>query len=186
MARMTAVPVYAGVIVRELDVSVTWYTRALGCRLAEEGAGWALLSFGNGSAFELFSGDPDRPGLTFPSYGAFGDQAGPSVMPGFAVEEPEELALGLSVARRLPDWVVVVAPDGLRIVLSERDGDGASGLVGFRFSSPEPEAQRAFLGRVTVDATVDEGGVGAVPLVAGDRDDELTDPDGTRIALVSR
>jgi catechol 2,3-dioxygenase-like lactoylglutathione lyase family enzyme len=180
---MTAVPVYAGVVVSDLDQSIAWYEGLLDCKEIDRGQGWVLLGFANGSVIELFEGDPARPGATFPSYGSL---EGSPVLPGYAVDDPEALSGGLKVARQLPEWVVVVAPDGLRIVLSVRDGDGRSGLVGFRYLSPEPDAQRAFFGSIDVTDEVEAGPLAAVPVIAADRDAEMADPDGTRITLVRR
>lgn len=179
---MTAIPVYAGVVVSNLEQALVWYERVLDCHLAERGIGWVMLRFDNGSVIELFEGDPAQPERTFPSYGS---HRGPSVMPGYAIEDPEFTAANLPVARQLPDWVVVVAPDGLRIVLSSREGDGHAGIIGFRFSSPDPDVQQAFLDQIEIKDPVLEGTVGAVPLVAAERDGEVADPDGNRFLLVT-
>jgi catechol 2,3-dioxygenase-like lactoylglutathione lyase family enzyme len=174
------VAVYAGLIVRDLDVSCDWYRRTLGCRPEEDGPGWASLRFADGSTIELFAGDPDDPASTFPSYR--GD-TGPPVMPGYSYDDPEESAAGLVIQRRLPEWIVVRAPDGLRLVLTSREGTG-SGIAGFRFVSPEPNEQRAYLSLMGVEDPVEAGDdVRVIPVVHGPRDDVVLDPDGTAIEI---
>lgn len=176
------VPVYAGIVVSDMTASTAWYEKALACAVEDGGERWTCLRFPDQSCIELFTGDPARPGDTFPSYAG---AAGPPVMPGYAVEDPELAVEGLAVARSLPDWHVVVAPDGLRVVLTVRDGDGLSRFVGFRFTSPMADAQRGFLSSLGVLDEVIEGTAQAVvPLVAADREQLLTDPDGTMIQLV--
>jgi catechol 2,3-dioxygenase-like lactoylglutathione lyase family enzyme len=175
---------WAGIIVRDLEASVTWYVETTGGTVEEHTDRWAVLRFEDGSSIELQAGDPAAPGLTFPSYG---HDSGPPVMPGFAVEDAEEVADGLEVARALPGWIVVVAPDGLRIVLAERECGPGRGLVGFAFESGQPEALRAFLEGLGVDAAVDgEQAVGVVPVVAvpGAAHAQVTDPEGNRLRLV--
>lgn len=180
---MSAVPVWAGVIVADLGTSTAWYATELGCVPDEVGDGWQALRFRDGSVIELYAGDRGRPSLIFPSYGA---EREPPVMTGFAVEEPASVAADLRVARSLPGWIVVVAPDGLRVVLTDRDGDGASGLVGFRYTSPKPAPQRQFFDRLGVMADVAEGDRGAVPVVAGSRDARVFDPDGGAVDIAGR
>lgn len=178
---MSAAAVWAGVIVRDLAASAEWYRRTLGCRVREKGEGWVSLSFPDGSGVELHAGDPMRPGLVFPSYGADG---GPPVMPGYSVEDPDVRATGLTVVRSLPAWIVVVAPDGLRVVLTDRERQPGRGLVGFRYTSPAAAEQRAFLGAIgAADEVEQAAAVRVVPIVAADRDSEITDPDGTAIDL---
>jgi len=177
------VPVYAGIVVSDVAASAAWYEQALSCRTDEQGDGWSCLVFPDHSTIELFAGDPARAGETFPSYGG---ADGPPVMPGYAVDDPEEVVDGLRVSRSLPDWYVVVAPDGLRVVVTLRDTGAAPGLAGFRFLSPVPEPQRRFLAGLGVADDVASGAAPAVvPLIAGDRSARLTDPDGTPIELVA-
>jgi catechol 2,3-dioxygenase-like lactoylglutathione lyase family enzyme len=175
---------WAGIIVAELDRSLVWYTTNLACSVAEREPSWAKLGFANGSVIELFQGDRDDVATTFPSYG--GDP-GPPVMPGYAVDAPEELAEQhcLEVARALPGWVVVVAPDQLRLVLISSEVGRGRGLVDFRFVSTAGRAQHEFLTRLAIDGPeVVDGDVAVVPVVRGLRDAELTDPDGTTIMVV--
>jgi catechol 2,3-dioxygenase-like lactoylglutathione lyase family enzyme len=182
---VSAPAVWAGVIVRDLDASVAWYAETTGAAVEERADRWAALRFEHGSAIELQAGDPSAPGRTFPSYGS---DAGPPVMPGFAVEDADEAALGLEVARALPGWVVVVAPGGLRVVLAERECAPGHGLVGFAFGSEQPEALRGFFEGLGIDAVVDRAPALAVaPVVAvpGVADGEVVDPDGNRLRLVS-
>lgn len=178
---MTAA-VWAGIIVADLALSAAWYTDVLGTAMSDAGDGWVAFALDGGGVIELYGGDRDRPGLIFPSYGA---DRGPPVMPGFCVADPVEAADGLEVMRTLPDWVVVAAPDGLRLVLTDRDCEPRRGLVGFQFASPEPAALRGFLARVGLPADVDHGRRHAVvPVIAADRDEDLADPDGTPVRLV--
>ncbi|HUH07673.1 MAG TPA: VOC family protein [Egibacteraceae bacterium] len=179
---MTPIPAYAGIVVSDLDASAAWYSETLGCRLSDEGARWTSLAFADGSIIELFEGDRRRPGSTFPSYGA---DPGPAVLPGYAVEDPGEAAAGLTVARRLPDWLVVIAPDGLRVVLAARESDGASGLVGFDYCSEDPAALESFLTDLGVPASVDKGQAEVVIRVRGPEGAQLGDPDGTRVVVVA-
>lgn len=180
---MSAVGVWAGVICTDLEVSVPWYVDTFGGQLAERGGRWAVVRFADGSAFELYAGRRDMPGLTFPSYGR---DAGPPVMPGYSLEEPEVAAETLEVARSLPDWIVVVGPLGLRVVLTSRDSTPDEGLVGFRYASPEPAALQEFLRSVGSDDAVASGqALEVVPVVRAGRSEQVTDPDGTVIDLVA-
>lgn len=179
-----AVPVYAGIVVSDVVDSASWYERTLPCEVVESGRGWVSLAFPDRTTIELFQGDPRRPGETFPSY--VGEQ-GPAVMPGYAVDEPELVVADLTIARSLPDWHVVVAPDGLRVVVTTREVGEGPGLVGFGFRSPLESAQRAFLAGLGVVDVVESGGCATVvPRVAGDRSGRLTDPDGTPIEFVAK
>lgn len=183
---MSTSAAWAGIIVADLDASLPWYTRELGAVLAEQDRRWAKLAFPNGSAIELFEGDCASPGTTFLSYG---DDPGPPVMPGYAVDDPAELAAsqGLRVARALPGWVVVAAPDRLRLALVAADVGAGRGLVGFRFTTTEQEQQRRFLDRIAVvGPEIADGAVAVVPVIAARRAADLVDPDGTAIALVTR
>ena len=176
------VPVYAGIVVSDVTASVAWYEQSLACSIREQGPGWTCLAFPDNTIIELFAGDPTRAGETFPSYG--GEQA-PPVMPGYALEDPDLVLDGLQVARSLPDWHVVVAPDGLRVVLTVRDTDDLRGLAGFRFASPASDAQQRFLDRLGLPGHVAFGQVPTVvPVVGADRDASLVDPDGTPLELV--
>lgn len=176
------VPVYAGIVVSDVAVSAAWYREALDCTVEEHGDGWSCLVFPDNTTIELFAGDPARAGNTFPSYGG---AHGPPVMPGYTVDDPEEVIKGLLVTRSLPDWYVVVAPDGLRVVVTQRETDAAPGLVGFRFASPAPAQQRGFLDRLGVADDVGQGSEPAVvPVIRGDRAARLLDPDGTPIEVV--
>lgn len=175
---------WAGIIVGELDRSLDWYTRNLACSVEEREARWAKLRFANGSAFELFEGDRHDVAATFPSYGR---DIGPPVMPGFAVDAPEELAeeQGLQIARVLPGWVVVVAPDRLRVVLLASEMGRGRGLIDFRFVSTSGRAQQEFLTRLAVAGPeIADGEVDVVPVVRGVREGIFTDPDGTTIEVV--
>lgn len=177
-----AVPVYAGIVVSDVGASVAWYEESLACSIRERGAGWTCLAFPDNTTIELFAGDPTRAGETFPSYG--GQQA-PPVMPGYALEDPELVLEGLQVARSLPDWHVVVAPDGLRVVLTVRATSDVPGLAGFRFTSPDTGAQQQFLDRLGLPGHVAFGPAPkVVPVVTADRDARLIDPDGTPLELV--
>lgn len=179
----TALPAYAGIVVSDVAVSVAWYTRVLDCSVDEAGQDWSCLVFPDGSTVELFRGDPSRPGSTFPSYG---DEAAARVMPGYAVDDPDLAVHGLRVARSLPDWHVVVAPDGLRVVVTWRETDKGVGLVGFRFATPAVSAVRAFMETLGAADSVDWGPEPAVvPRFAAGRSARLTDPDGTPIELVA-
>lgn len=181
---MTATSVWAGVIVSSLDDALPWYREVTGVGVAESGEGWAVLRFPDGSGFELCEGDPSTPGLVFPSYGADG---GPPVMPGFAVEDVEAVLPGLTVARTLPGWVVVVAPGGLRVVLTEQDAKAGEGLVGFEITCPQREELVAFCEHVGATVVINEpGALRVVPVVRGRRDADVTDPDGNLVRLVSR
>lgn len=178
----TTAPVYLGIIVSRLERSLAWYREHFGVQGEELTDGWAKLTFADTTEIELVEGDRSRPGLSFPSYGTDG---GPPVMPGYGCAEPDDVAEGLVVARRLPDWIVVVAPDGLRVVLTSREGDARTGLVGFRYSSPEPDVQRSFLERIgSTDAVEGSDTVAVVPVIAAGRDAVLEDPDGTTLVLV--
>lgn len=179
---MTAAAAWAGIIVADLALSAAWYADVLGVAVADAGAGWVAFRLEGGGMIELYGGDRDRPGLVFPSYGA---DDGPPVMPGFCVEDPAEAADGLPVMRALPDWVVVAAPDGLRLVLTDRDCEPCRGLVGFAFASPDPGALRGFLARVGLQAEVEPARRHAVvPVIVADREEILQDPDGTAVRLV--
>jgi catechol 2,3-dioxygenase-like lactoylglutathione lyase family enzyme len=177
------VAAYAGIIVTDLARSLAWYREQLPEALSDGVAdGWVKLTFADDSEIELVEGDPTRPGLSFPSYGR---DDGPPVLPGYACPDPDELAEGLTVARRLPDWIVVVTPDGLRLVLAGRDGDTKQGLVAFRYTSPDPAPQQQFLERIgSADEVVDGAGVTVVPVLAVGREATLTDPDGNTLVLV--
>lgn len=177
------VAVYAGIVVSDVGESAAWYRDTLDCTVQDEGDGWSCLVFPDNSTIELFAGNPARAGDTFPSYGG---AHGPPVMPGYAVDDPEEVIKGLRVTRSLPDWYVVVAPDGLRVVVTHRETAVAPGLVGFRFASPAPAEQRGFLDTLGVADDVVRGSRPAVvPVVKGDRSARLVDPDGTSIDLDS-
>lgn len=181
---MTAVAVWAGVIVTDLTRAVPWYVEATGAVLAESSERWAALAFADGSCIELHEGDPERPGLTFPSYG--GDP-GPPVMPGFSVDDVDEQATGLVVARSLPGWLVVVAPDGLRVVLADRDSDPGQGLVGFAIETPAGAALRTFLDGIGAPDPVETGPrTRVVPLIAGPDEAEVSDPEGNLLRRVRR
>lgn len=177
------IPVYAGIVVSDIAVSAAWYEQVLGCPVSEGGQDWVCLRFPDHSSIELFAGDPRHAGAVFPSYGGAHAAA---VMPGYAVADPEEAVEGLPVARRLPDWYVVVAPDGLRVVLTTRDSDAPSRFVGFRFTSPIVDAQQRFLAALgVVDEVAAGDDLGAVPLIGADRTEMLSDPDGTFLQLMA-
>lgn len=179
---MTPEACYAGIIVSDLERSVGWYREQLsGAAVDGPADGWAKLRFGDGSEIELVEGDPARPGLSFPSYGS---DAGPPVLPGYGCAEPDAVADGLPIARQLPGWIVVISPDGLRLVLSGSDSDERQGVVAFRYTSPDPQALESFLARLGVDAVIDEGPLGVVPVLVGGREATLTDPDGTTLVVV--
>jgi hypothetical protein len=180
---MTALAVYVAVIVTDLRAGASWYEAILRRPVTDQDGRWACIRLPNGSSVELVEGDPTRPGSAFPSYG---NDTGPAVLPGFGVEDPEAATIGLRVARRLPEWVVVVAPDGVRLVVTSDEGvgTGGSGLVGFRFTTPMPEAQHAFLTGLGVPAAVEAGAVGVVPVFASGRDALLTDPGGNPVQLI--
>lgn len=181
---MTAAAAWAGIIVRDLEIATAWYRESLPVVAIEEGSGWVALTLDGGSCIELHAGDPAQPGLVFPSYGS---SPGPPVLAGFGVDDPGEAATGLEVLRVFPDWVVVAVPDGLRVVLTDRQTDPGRGLVGFDFSSPEPEALGSFLRRVGLPGDVVAARrLHVVPVVAADRDGELVDPDGTVVRLRAR
>lgn len=174
---------WAGIIVRALDTSLPWYRRKVGGRVRESTPQWAALDLPDGACIELFQGDPKTPGSTFPSYGS---DPGPPLLPGFAVEDPKQSAEGLRVARSFPGWVVVIAPDGLRVALLSSDAGPASTLVGFRLDSPRPSDLRVFLDELGLTAEVRKAAVSRVAPVllltrAGDQ--TLVDPDGNEIAL---
>lgn len=178
-----AVPVWAGIVVRDLERSVRWYTDALGVGVADRGESFATVQFRDGSTVELVTGDPNRPGTAFPSYR---DDPGPSVIPGFRVFDPAEAARRLVVARWLPDWIVVVGPDGLRSVLCRGDGDAATGVVGFDVTAPDADALSAWFASFGAPTTVGRAErLCVVPVVAGRSDEELTDPDGTRLRIMA-
>lgn len=180
---LPVMPVWAGIVVRDLEQSSRWYTDALGLAVAERGAEFALLRFPDGSILELVSGQPDRPGSAFPSYG---DDPGPPVVPGFRVPDPADTGRDMVVARWLPEWVVVVGPGGLRSVLCCGQGEARTGLVGFDVAGPDPEGLTAWFGgfgaRVAVAAAPC---LRVAPVVAGLADAELVDPDGTVLRLTT-
>jgi len=173
---MKAVAAYLGVVVRDLERSVEWYADEFGIEVGKRGPGWACLEFPNGTVVELFAGDPACPALADASYGT---SSGTPILPGYGVEEPLVAATGFQIARRFPDWVVVVTADGLHVVLSRHEVGDGHGLVGFRYTSDDPPAQRAFLSRIGSDDPVDDGlPHGIVPLVVSDRCERVVDPDG--------
>lgn len=174
---------YAAVVVSDLAVSVPWYVQALGCEEVERGAGWVCLAFDDGSRIELFAGDPRRPGTALPSYGR---DTGPPVLPGLGVTEPAEAARDLRVVRRLPGWYVVVAPGGVRIVLTDLEGVAGRGLVGFRWRVPDAEALTRFLRTLGCDDPVEVGEPAVIPRVAGWHVGTLADPDGTLVECTDR
>ncbi|MGH8902117.1 MAG: hypothetical protein ACRDYA_10650 [Egibacteraceae bacterium] len=180
---MSAIPAYLGIVVADLDQSTQWYVVTLGCLVDERGSGWVCLGFPNRTVIELFTGDPSCPGLTHPSFGR--DSATP-VIPGYAVEEPMVASNGLRIVRRFPDWVVVVAPDGMRMVLHRREVCSGRGLVGFRFASPNSAAQRALLSALgSADLVEDHPTHGVVPVVLADSCGVVKDPDGNLLELVT-
>lgn len=180
---LSVTPVWAGIVVRDLERSTRWYAETLGLAVAERGPGFALVRFADGSALELVAGEPERPGSAFPSYH---DEPGPPVVPGFRVADPAETGRGMIVARWLPEWVVVVGPDGLRSVLCRGLGEACTGLVGFDVAGPDPESLTTWFGGF--GARVRAGGapcLRVVPVVAAPVDAELVDPDGTALRLTS-
>jgi catechol 2,3-dioxygenase-like lactoylglutathione lyase family enzyme len=183
---VTARAAWAGIVVSDVAASSLWYARHLGAALVEQDARWAKLRFRNRSTIELFLGDLRDPAASFPSYGY---DSGPAVMPGFAVDDPAEVAhrLALEVVRILPGWVVVACPDRLRLVLIRTDVRATGpGLVGFRFASPGAAEQSAFLGALGIEVgDLGEGAPAVVPIVRGLEPAELTDPDGTRIEVLA-
>lgn len=180
---MSAVPAYVGIVVADLEQSTQWYVVTLGCMVEERGSGWVSLGFPNGTVIELFAGDPSCPSLTHPSYGR--DSATP-VIPGYAVEEPMLASNGLRIARRFPDWIVVVTPDALRIVLHRREVRSGRGLVAFRFASPSSAAQRALLATLgAADLVEDHPTHGVVPVVLADYCGIVKDPDGNLLEMVT-
>jgi catechol 2,3-dioxygenase-like lactoylglutathione lyase family enzyme len=184
VAALTAVAVWAGIIVADLVRAVPWYAAATGATLVESSDRWAALGFADGSGIELHAGDPERPGLTFPSYRR---DPGPPVMPGYSVDDAEEAAAGLEVARSLPGWLVVVAPGRLRIVLADRDSDPERGIVGFRYESPEPGALTAYLAALGAPSAVAHGAtLRVVPLLMAPHEGEVADPEGNALGLVRR
>jgi len=176
-------PVWAGVVVSDLDRSVTWYTATLGCRVRERSRRLAVLGFSDGSTIELVLGDPTRPDSAFPSYH---EDPGPPVMPGFAVDDPDELGRAFALASWLPQWVVAVGPQGLRVVLCDRSGSGR-GLCGFQVASPVPDAHREWFASfgATIDA-VEADELSVAPIVLGTADARHRDPDGTPVVVVGR
>lgn len=178
-----ATPAWAGIIVRDLEASLAWYRDTLGCGLGDQGARWAVVTFPDGSAIELTVGDPARPGTAFPSYR---DDDGPPVMPGFCVDEPAELARSFTVARWLPEWVVVVGPERLRVVLTCHRSDGARGLVGFRVRTPVVDDHRGWFDQLGAIVRVEAGPrLEVAPIVYGGADAELADPDGTAVVVAA-
>jgi catechol 2,3-dioxygenase-like lactoylglutathione lyase family enzyme len=177
---------WAGVVVRDLDESLAWWASEVGGQIAEREPSWAKLRFTNGTTVELFAGDPADPGAVFPSYGP---DPGPPILPGYALDDPEGAAEagGLEVVRSLPGWVVVVAPDRLRIVLLTADVRRGPGLVGFRLTSTSAGDQRAFLDELGIAGPeVVDGEVAVVPIVRGRRAGSREDPDGRTVELVAR
>jgi catechol 2,3-dioxygenase-like lactoylglutathione lyase family enzyme len=180
---MSAIPAYVGIVVSDLERSANWYAAALGCMVKEQGSSWISLGFPNWTVIELFDGDPSCPSLTHPSYGL--DSATP-IIPGYAVDEPTLASAGLRIARQFPDWVVVVTPDALRLVLHRREVRSGRGLVAFRYTSPEPAAQRAFLAALgSTDLVEDHPIHGVVPVVLADRCELVKDPDGNVLEVVA-
>jgi catechol 2,3-dioxygenase-like lactoylglutathione lyase family enzyme len=181
---VTAVPAYVGVVVADLERSTQWYVTTLGCMIEERSSRWVCLGFPNGTVIELFAGDPSCPSLTHPSFGL--DSATP-VIPGYAVDEPMLASNGLRIARWLPDWVVVVLPDALRIVLHRREVRSGRGLVAFRFASPDAAAQRGLLAALgSADLVDDHPTHGVVPVVLADYCGLVNDPDGNLVELITR
>jgi catechol 2,3-dioxygenase-like lactoylglutathione lyase family enzyme len=182
---VTGIAAWAGIIVSDLDRSLRWYCDLLGCEDSERDARWAKIDLPNGTCVELFAGDRRAVGAVFPSYGS---DEGPPVLPGYAVEEPEELVTQheLEVVRSLPGWVVVAAPDRLRVVLTTADVGTGRGLLGFRLTSVDVPAQRSFLAVIDPAADVEEGPeVHVTPIVRAGRarDGSVEDPDGTVLLL---
>jgi catechol 2,3-dioxygenase-like lactoylglutathione lyase family enzyme len=183
MARVTASAAWAGIVVTDLERSVAWYCDLLRCKAAEHDERWAKLDLPNGSCIELFAGNRKAVGEVFPSYGP---DPGPPVLPGYAVEDPAELIEqhALEVVRSLPGWVVVAAPDRLRVVLTTADLGEGRGLVGFRLTSIDAAAQRSFLEIFDSAADVVDGPAAhVVPVVRAGREGEVEDPDGTSVLL---
>lgn len=179
----TVAPVWAGIVVRDLERSADWYAEALGTAIAEHGPCFALVRFSDGSILELVAGDPQRPGTAFPSYRT---DPGPPVVPGFRVADPAETGRGMLVARWLPEWVVVVGPGGLRAVLCRGEGEARTGLVGFDVAGPDPEGLTSWFGGFGASVTAQAAPcLQVVPVVAGLADAELIDPDGTALRLTS-
>lgn len=177
------VAAYVGIVVSDVATSAQWCEAALRCTPEQRGEGWACLLFSDGTSIELFEGDPTRPGATFPSYAG---HDGPAVMPGYSVDEPETAVEGLTVARSLPDWHVIVAPDGLRVVVTHRNIEGMHGLSGFRYSSPAAQELRAFFERLGVSDPVTRGTrTSVVPVVVAESAERLIDPDGNPFDLVT-
>jgi catechol 2,3-dioxygenase-like lactoylglutathione lyase family enzyme len=181
---VTAVAVWAGIVVADVEASAGWYARTLGGEVAERVDGWAKVVLRNGTSVELFAGDREQLGRVFPSYGA---DPGPPVMPGYAVEEPAALVelRRLLVARSLPDWIVVSGPDRLRVVLTTGTPGPGRGLLGFRYTTDGvADEQRAFFDSLGVADPLQPGeAVGVVPIFGARRDAQITDPDGTAIEL---
>lgn len=181
--RRPVLPVWAGIVVRDLEQATRWYADTLGLTVAERGAQFALMRFTDGSVLELATGEPDRPGTAFPSYG--GDP-GPSVVPGFRVADPADTGRDMVVARWLPEWVVVVGPGGLRSVLCRGRGEARTGLVGFDVAGPDPAGLTAWFDGFGARVAVGPAPcLRVVPVVAGLGDNELVDPDGTVLRLTS-
>lgn len=181
---MNAVPSWIGLVVSDLERSTEWYTRTLRCDVDDHGPGWVCLSFPNQTIIELTAGDPTRPGLLNASYSM--DSASP-LIPGYSVEDPLLTAAGLQIVRRFPDWIVVVASDGLRVVLHRHHTDCGRGIIGFRYATPHTTAQRAFLSTLGSDDPVVDGSRPAViPIILCDRCDTGKDPDGNQLQLVAQ
>jgi catechol 2,3-dioxygenase-like lactoylglutathione lyase family enzyme len=182
---VTGVAAWVGIIVSDLDRSVRWYCDLLGCEDSERDARWAKIELPNGTCVELFAGDRGAVGAVFPSYGA---DDGPPVLPGYAVEDPEELVARheLEVVRSLPGWVVVAAPDRLRVVLTTAEVGTGRGLLGFRLTSVDVPAQRSFLAHIDAAVDVEDGPEARVtPIVRAGRarNGSAQDPDGTVVLL---
>jgi catechol 2,3-dioxygenase-like lactoylglutathione lyase family enzyme len=178
-----AVPAYLGVVVRDLARSSEWYVTALGCVVEDAESQWACLVWPNGTMLELFAGDPGRPGLAHPGYGV-GSRS--PMLPGYAVEDPLVAARSLPIAQRFPDWVVVVTPDELHLVLQRVELRPGEGLVGFRYASPAPAPQRRVFSALGAVAVVADGPAHTVvPIVRGGRATSLTDPDGNAVDVVA-
>jgi catechol 2,3-dioxygenase-like lactoylglutathione lyase family enzyme len=178
-----AVPAYLGVVVRDLARSTEWYARVLGCVVEDAEAGWACLAWPNGTVLELFAGDPGRPGLAHPGYGV---SSRSPMLPGYGVEDPLLAARSLPIAQRFPDWIVVVTPDELHVVLQRVELRSGDGLVGFRYASPAPGPQGRVLSALGAEAVVVEGPAHAVvPVVRCGRGESVTDPDGNAVDIVT-
>jgi catechol 2,3-dioxygenase-like lactoylglutathione lyase family enzyme len=183
VAGVTGVAAWVGIVVTDLERSVAWYCDLLSCEAAEHDGRWAKLDLPNGTCIELFAGDRQSVGEVFPSYGS---DPGPPVLPGYAVEDPEELAErhALAIVRSLPGWVVVTAPDGLRIVLTTAELGPGRGIVGFHLMSADVVTQRSFLRLIDPRADIDEAEAAqVVPILRAGRDGEAQDPDGTPLLL---